>query len=203
MYEKKIGAWEAYKLYWKNTFKFKGRSRRAEFWWPMFFNQLIILILTIFLLICSMIFLFISKEISPVTGYIFVLFYYLLYIGMHIIFFLPTLSAQIRRFHDIGISGWYYLIFVVCNVVIFLITNSGRYAAYTSYNAQEDVAFLIMMIGVALVFIINSILIYLLSKDSEAGSNKWGPNPKALPDYLKIVDIRENVSIAHAPQNRE
>ncbi|UBH13549.1 hypothetical protein [Macrococcus armenti] len=20
---------------------------------------------------------------------------------------------------------------------------------------------------------------------------KWGPNPKALPDYLKIVDIRE------------
>jgi uncharacterized membrane protein YhaH (DUF805 family) len=49
--------------------------------------------------------------------------------GLAVLFFMvPAISVTVRRFHDVGLSGWLYLLFVVLSfvyiggIIIFVIT---------------------------------------------------------------------------------
>lgn len=71
-----------------NYFQFNGRMQRAEFWWFVLMNTLIfIAIWIVFIVLLGM------KNI----GMTILIIYYLALL-------LPTLGAQVRRLHDIGIS---------------------------------------------------------------------------------------------------
>ena len=70
---------------------FKGRARRAEYWYFILINSVIIVILN-----------FISKTIGDNFHRLNEL--YSLAVG------LPTLAVSIRRLHDIGKSGWWWLL---------------------------------------------------------------------------------------------
>lgn len=80
-----------------NYFQFQGRMHRAEFWWFALMNFLVALGIII-----AIIMLLKMKNI----GIIILGIYYLALL-------LPTLGAQVRRLHDIGISGWWLLIGLV------------------------------------------------------------------------------------------
>ena len=64
----------------KHYVDFSGRARRREYWGTLLFNSLFSIALSM-----------ISKELS------------LLY---SLVFFLPGIAVVVRRFHDIGKSGW-------------------------------------------------------------------------------------------------
>ncbi len=90
--EKGIGM-NYYQQYWNRYFDFSGRSRRAEFWTVALLNLVAIVVLFI---IDSVIIGF------PVLSGLFIL-----------ASIIPNLALQIRRFHDIGRSGWWFLINLV------------------------------------------------------------------------------------------
>lgn len=99
---------------------FRGRARRKEYWGFALFYVIAILIAA-----------FVGMAIdgalgnmddgSPVaTGIVLTL--------TLLFFFLPTIAVTVRRFHDVGLSGWLYLLFIVLSliyiggIIIFVIT---------------------------------------------------------------------------------
>ena len=73
---------------------FKGRARRKEYW--MFF-----LFYALFYMCATIIDIILGSNIGGIgiTGWIVML-----------VSLIPTISVSVRRFHDIGKSGWWYLI---------------------------------------------------------------------------------------------
>jgi serine/threonine protein kinase len=80
----------------KNTFDYKGRATRAEYWWWVLFNS-------------ASLFLAIVLEevlgIAPNETDVGVLYYLVLLINIF-----PMFSLWIRRLHDVNRSGWWTLI---------------------------------------------------------------------------------------------
>ena len=72
-------------------FYFKGRAKRAEFWW---FNLFFILFVVLAFLGA-----FTQIIILLVLGIVVVL-----------LFTIPFIAVSVRRFHDINKSGWWYLV---------------------------------------------------------------------------------------------
>lgn len=82
----------------KNYFNFKGRARRAEFWYFTLFNMAIIITLIL-----------IDEHIlTPIFSEDFVLG------GFYMLFILiPCLSISVRRLHDISNSGLHLFIYFI------------------------------------------------------------------------------------------
>jgi uncharacterized membrane protein YhaH (DUF805 family) len=127
---------EWYLMVWKKYAEFEGRARRQEYWMFILFNLLAIVALGI----VGGIGLAISHDYG---GILFVPlgFYYLAAI-------IPSIAVTVRRFHDIGKSGWLLLLFVVLGIIPF--------------------------VGV----ITSIVQIVLLCQDSDPGMNQYGPSPK-------------------------
>jgi len=94
---------------------FTGRSQRQEYWMFILFSAL--------LYIAGLVLLAIFAAISgPGEGkgdsdwsagvVVGVLLIVLLYLGL----FIPTLAAQVRRFHDQDLSGWFALLGFIPNL---------------------------------------------------------------------------------------
>ncbi len=84
---------QAVKSVLNNYTNFQGRSRRSEFWWW-----------TLAYFIGYMVIVFIGGVVSAaeLLGGIFVL-----------ALVIPNLAVSVRRFHDIGKSGWWILISLI------------------------------------------------------------------------------------------
>lgn len=95
---------DAVKLFFKNSFNFKGRASKSEYWWSFLFNFLASLVL----------------NIIPVLGQI-----------AAIALMVPAISCEVRRLHDVG-KPWYYILLslIPCGIgtilliVLFLIKDS-------------------------------------------------------------------------------
>ena len=74
---------KAMKLFCLYALNFKGRSSRSEYWWGTLFNTLLATVL----------------PVIPLVGGL-----------LSLILVVPGCALAIRRFHDIGKSGWYYLL---------------------------------------------------------------------------------------------
>ena len=87
---------KAIKLFGLYALNLKGRSSRSEYWWGCLFSMLASLVL----------------PIVPVVGG-------LLSLAMVV----PSFTLAVRRFHDIGKSGWYYLMSLIplAGPIIFLV----------------------------------------------------------------------------------
>ncbi len=128
-----------YLMVWRKYAEFDGRSRRSEYWMFVLFNFLV----TIGLGVLGGIGLAFMREAGAVVAVLFIPL--VLYVLAAII---PSVAVAVRRFHDIGKSGWMLLLLIVLGAIPFL----GIVAAV--------------------------IQIVFLCTDSDPGINQYGPNPK-------------------------
>ena len=119
----KVGFGEAFKLFWKNYFNFKGRSRRSEFWFMQLWHLIFYgpaLILYIMALIMIMFAGFQSEGLSilSVVMLVITIIYMILYA---IITFIPNLAMTVRRFHDTDRTMFIPILSVVLGVISFIV----------------------------------------------------------------------------------
>ena len=93
--EDKKNPWQYFTGVFRKYAVFKGRARRAEFWWFTLFNTVISTIISVAELIFDL-------HIFGDTG--------LLSTVWSLAVFIPSLSVTVRRMHDCGKSGWFMLI---------------------------------------------------------------------------------------------
>ena len=119
----------------KKYITFSGRARRSEYWrFYLFYIFSIFIFYIIYLAGINLIIIYISS--------------FVLYI--------PLLAAEVRRFHDIGYSGYWVLLPLLMNVLL---------------KSSSD---LFEIIGI----IIGIASIVLLCQDSQPATNAYGPSPK-------------------------
>ena len=171
---------EAIKSVFSKYATFSGRARRSEYWYFWLFIMLVNLAL----------------GCIPLLG--------VLSFVWTLAIIIPSIAVTVRRFHDIGNSGWYYLFIFIPELlffgnllyVFFLIIkesiNAGIDLADLS-NIHENAAILtectkaysssfsnLAIVGV--IFLAAEILwLIWMTRDSQPGENKWGPNPKEVP----------------------
>ena len=135
----------------KHYADFSGRARRKELWIFVLLNMIFsnaILILENMLGITTFDFanatMSFDGMLEPTAFYLFGgLGFGWFYLTYNLAVLIPSFAVGVRRFHDIGKSGWNYFV--------------G----------------LIPLVGVI-------ILLVWFCKDSQAGDNQWGANPKEL-----------------------
>lgn len=96
------------------------------------------------------------------------------------VFWVPMMLVQIRRYHDVGRSGWWYLASVL---PIWL--WDALIGSFLLQYEMTDTAFFLFKIIYGLSIILALISFVLLFFKSESGPNRWGPNPKDEIDCLK------------------
>lgn len=123
-----------------------GRARRAEYWWWAAFAVVIALSAAV-----------IDSALGAVPGEgpVGVI------AGLAIA--APGVCAGIRRFHDVGLSGWWF---------------AAAFGALVIASALSITP--LAVLGAIAVLAILVVLIFFLVKDSQPGANKYGPNPKGL-----------------------
>ena len=107
-----------------NYANFDGRLGRAEFWWFYLMDTLIAVAIAV---VTAMIFQSAKAVYIAVGAY-------------SVILLLPMLSAEVRRLHDIGLSGWWLLVALIpylggLMILIFLVMppkpTGERFGSYT------------------------------------------------------------------------
>lgn len=145
-----MGFGEAVTVCFKKYFDFTGRARRSEYWYFVLFTALL----------------------GFVGGFLDGLFGWkiqgtkVMSSLLNVAVFLPTIAVCVRRFHDIGKSGWWVV--GACVLVALLAELSGL-------CCQRDIA--VLLSGVV-VMAISIVMLYFLCTDSQRGENKYGPSPK-------------------------
>ena len=150
---------EAIKNFYLKSFQFKGRATRAEFWWIQLYQLLVLLF--VFIYMCY------SVEAGSITLAIFTL-----------VNIIPLISLQVRRFHDIGQSGFTLLaifgINLFCNIFSYILTT------------------------IAPLFALGSLLVSIWQfimnvKHGEKEDNEYGPNPYEITAIEKPNSMNGNV----------
>lgn len=91
---------QAVSTFWRKYVDFSGRARRSEYWWVLLF---VVLVSFPIALVDTVVFEeFIAQSGSGPLSILLLL-----------AIFLPGLSLFVRRFHDVGLSGWLVLLTVI------------------------------------------------------------------------------------------
>ena len=168
----------------KQYVDFNGRARRKEYWFFALFNFIISVVL-----MCLWIGPIFAKALSAEFDgteidegdlvkmlianpalYIWAIYYMAALI--------PGLAVTVRRLHDIGKSGFW----------AFLIYGGSFLSLFTDMPNQSAAAKGVISLVEVGILILS--LIWMFT-DSQAGENKWGPNPKEnpTPDELTTNDL--------------
>lgn len=141
-----LGLWEYFIAgLTRNYANFNGRARRKEYWGFVLFSLLgLVAIGAVAVIgITTSDFREANQSYSPVLWLAIVA--YALF-ALYLI--LPSIAVTVRRFHDIGQSGWIYLLLIIVGIVPFL-----------------------GLISTIAIFVITVL-------DSQPGENKYGVSPK-------------------------
>ena len=104
---------EAVKLFYSNYVKFEGRSTRAEYWWVQLYLVFVLIVFAVLMVFSAGSTGGLDAEsLSPITGLFALLF--IVFVIAHV---LPGISLQVRRFHDLGQTGWLVLVFVLLGLI--------------------------------------------------------------------------------------
>ncbi|GLB46287.1 hypothetical protein WR164_02660 [Philodulcilactobacillus myokoensis] len=148
----------AYKMYWKHYFNFKSHSSRLEFWWVVIWDILV-----------SMVILLFFGTMIPVihlSGLKFVMSIWVL------INYIPGMSLTVRRYHDLGISGfWYLLTPFLGNIIMHFFSNFARlyYQDGMQHIAFNEINMTLYLIGL----VINLISFILAMKKTKWHHNRY------------------------------
>lgn len=148
-----------------NYVNFRGRLSRAGYWWAYLGYFLLSIVLNI---------------VIAVTG-----FQWLLAI-FGLVFFLPLLSAAVRRFHDTGRSGIQILVIYFLDVVfigMMIISVIGTAVSGVTGNSSGLSGNLIFMF-VAIIGIIGASVYFFVALVSRGndGANRYGEVNPFYPD---------------------
>ena len=160
----------------QNTFVYKARASRAEYW---------TLTLTLALLFVIIFSLIPWRKPGPVTLEFRLFVFFLLALS------LPFWSASVRRLHDVGMSGWYALLLpvglylgVLANGLMGLVLI-GVYGSNPSPDEFEaipnGVDLGVTVLTMSSLLVGPSLLGLLCLRRSQPGPNKYGPNPNEVP----------------------
>ena len=157
---------------------FKGRARRKEFWGFCVLSVLIGLVVPTKNLIAA------ERALAP--------FEPVLVVGLLLsaAFLLPFWAVACRRFHDIGISGFAAMPIYAGTAAIFILslisslgvlairtTTSWWNVKYLRQQAQQE-SYPLLIAAFIIYAAISIYMLYFLTKNSETGTNEYGPNPK-------------------------
>lgn len=154
----------------RNYVNFRGRARRAEYWYFTLFGFL------------SMIVAMILDTLLFGRPLVF-------YSCTALFLLLPSIAVSVRRLHDTGRSGkmllWYYIAYFAW---IFLSVVTGASfilsAMQGALAASPSVAFLIVFFGGILALVVWAIFFLVwFCTPGEKGGNKYGPDP-LIPEEL-------------------
>ena len=151
----------AYKSFWKNTFRWRTRATRAEYFWPLFINTIIGFLLNFW------------------AGFTQSSLFMIAYILFCILILLPNLSVYVRRFHDIGHTAKFALlpIFFALSLALIAISFQGIDYAIRPAELPKFLLMLRSFIFVAGGFILMSFGFFwwaFLIFPSQMKTNKWG-----------------------------
>lgn len=104
---------EAIKMFYANYTKFDGRSRRSEYWWVQLYIFFAVIIFGVLAILLSGGVENIDSGRTP-PGLMLVGGLFVAFILANI---LPGIALQIRRFHDLGQTGWLVLVFAVLGAI--------------------------------------------------------------------------------------
>ena len=144
--------------------EFKGRSRRLEYWTFALFNGIVSILLNL-----------IAGAVGPAS---------LLVCTAAVA--IPYIAVTIRRFHDVGLSGWWLLAALIPAVVGLLITIGGIYAtlievglsgAATIDQVAGPVGDQLKWTGIGLL-VTNLIVLVVLLLPGTVGPNRFGADPR-------------------------
>ena len=163
---------EAIKTCFQKYATFSGRARRSEYWYFVLFN----------LLVCIGLYL-LDYAIFEDRFYI---------TGIYSLFVLiPGMAVAIRRLHDIGKKGWIYFIFILsCIVLVYvyvLFVVSLLKQIFGGGSEALGYITLILFAVCILTIVLGIILLVWLCRDSQPGTNQYGPNPKEQPNNAPIT----------------
>jgi len=160
---------EAIKSVFSKYATFSGRARRSEFWYFFLFNFLVSFVLGLI------------PFLSVVSGL------------WALAVLIPSLAVAVRRFHDIGKSGWTYLYFLIPGllyigyliyfIIEYVLPVSDNFDPETITEMLASNSSSLAIIGILLLISLVASIIFLvwMARDSQPGENQWGPNPKEQP----------------------
>lgn len=144
--------------YSQNYGTFQGCASRSEFWYLMLFFCLAFLA-------CGAAFYFLTEVLGFFRGrsstFLFLLLLFSSMIFGFLVVFVPFLTQAVRRFHDVGLSGWWYLASVGASYIPTVLTS------YSSVLVSPLVASIYGALISLAVFVV-------LLWPSAAGVNKFG-----------------------------
>ncbi len=134
-----MGMQDAIQLFFKNYTNFQGRSRRSEYWWVFLAYMIVIVAAALLIVLIGG-----GGESLNILGLI--LSGLLLLAALAVM--VPWIALSVRRFHDLGQTGWLVLVFIILSAipVVGLLASLGQFIWFAMPGAT--------------------------------GPNKYGPDPK-------------------------
>lgn len=145
---------------------FSGRARRKEYWFFALFNVIITLILSIgWIGQFGNALMSDPDEVSVAMLSALGSPFFIIMLVYSLVIFIPGLAVCVRRLHDIGRSGYWLLGYYGANIVFSMIDT-------ISHNTVVTLIANLITVALSIMFIV------WMFKDSEYGTNQYGPNPK-------------------------
>lgn len=161
---------EAFKLFWQNYFNIKSRTRRRHYWFAILANCIILVIM-------SLLFNIITLRLNG--GHT---FFDIVYEIIDIIIFIGTFTMTVRRLHDTGhtlVLPLIILIFTLIRKISSIVDRTYGISIDGFFNGMIALELGIMVAAMSLVLLIILVITFAFTiKDSDEGTNKYGPNPK-------------------------
>ena len=123
-----VSMMEAYKRFWKKSFRFAGYASKSEFWWPALVNTIIMFVPALLLFAIQIIVTFAAASASDpdaagavvgLTGIVLFLLWGFIFL-FSLATMIPTLSVAWRRLQDAGFPGALTFISFVASIVVYI-----------------------------------------------------------------------------------
>lgn len=179
----KVGFGEAFKLFWKNYFNFKGRSRRSEFWFMQLWHVIFygpVLILYIAALIMIMFSVALESDALSIVSIVMLVGTIIYMILYAIITFIPNLALTVRRFHDTDRTMLIPILSVILGVISFI---SQLIWDINDPNGDNGWALLFILLLALVQFAISIYQLVITCLNSKFNKNKYGESPKFKGHY--------------------
>ncbi|WP_414043888.1 DUF805 domain-containing protein [Macrococcus sp. EM39E] len=164
--ERDLSIKQAVISFWKNGFKFSGRSRRSEYWLSLLGH--VIIFAFVYLLFWLAYFLT-GKHFDVNKTY------YIVVEAFTWIAFIPGMAIGSRRLQDINISGIYCIIVSLISIPLSLL----EYFYSESFLSSIETLIGKFYFFVNPIFLIASMVLFIMSlKEGTRGPNKYGADPK-------------------------
>jgi uncharacterized membrane protein YhaH (DUF805 family) len=158
----------------RNTFQFKGRASRSEYWWFMLATLLgTALIFGLWAVLSDIEALF---PLLPLTFLV------------PIVLMVASISLSIRRLHDLNLSGWWFLVYSFVPKLAATATKEAGQVGIPMVGQQ--VIYLISIVTMIAVY--GGFAYYFLQRGT-IGPNEYGPDPL---DVLIKPDNRTGVEFS-------